>query len=69
VIDGTTSISAAIRRKGEVAGIVIDGHLCDDGERSCCPGTSLLLEAAARLKGKLDDLPVLLRKLNELPDM
>lgn len=54
--------------KGELAGDIIDSVLCGDEKRTCCPGTTLQLEAAAELKGVGEELPKLLKNLNSLPD-
>ncbi len=61
-----TTIAKTIMMKGEKAGSIIDKVLCD-GEKSCCPGTTLTLQTAAYLKHKEAYLPKLLQELNELP--
>ena len=62
-------IGEIIRRKGPKAAELIDGVLCDSNERICCPGTTHELWYAARLKGKDDKLPKLIKKLEALPDL
>ena len=54
--------------KGELAGDIIDSVLCGDEKRTCCPGTTLQLEAAAKLKRMSEELPELLKNINSLPD-
>lgn len=62
------TIGQIIFKKGEQAGAMIDEVLCDK-EKLCCPGTTHKLGYAANMKGVEDQLPGLLEKLNELPDL
>lgn len=59
-------IGDIIEEKGMKAGEIIDAALCDDGEKACCPGTTLKIGYAANLKGKSHLLPEILEKLNAL---
>jgi len=59
------TIGMIIHEKGPDAGKLIDEALCNE-EKSCCPGTSLTLGFAAKLMGKSEELPALVKKLNEL---
>jgi iron-sulfur cluster repair protein YtfE (RIC family) len=63
------TIGSAIIRKGEKAGEIFDRYFCDDDERHCCAGTSLLIEFAAGIKKQTHNLPALLKELNALPDI
>lgn len=68
VITKESKIGEVIMQKGMAAAEIMDVTLCNDGERACCPGTSLNLGFASRMMGKCDVLPELLAKLNALPD-
>jgi hypothetical protein len=69
MINTDMTIGQIIAKKGTVAGELMDRYFCDDGERVCCPGTSLVLDYAANIKAKTDILPKLLEELNALPDI
>lgn len=60
-------IGLIILIKGIMAGEIIDQALCD-AEKTCCPGTTVQLGAATKIKGKEEKLPKLLDDLNSLPD-
>jgi len=64
-IDRKTTIAHVIAMKGELAGTIIDRYLCN-GEKTCCPGTTLTLETAAYLKRKEHKLVQLIDELNKL---
>jgi len=68
VIMKKTTIAEAIVMKGVRVGAIIDELLCN-GEKTCCPGTTLTVGFAAKIKGKEKKLPKLLEKLNSLPDI
>ncbi len=64
---GNMTIGDIVRLKGTKAAELMDAALCDDGEKACCPGTTLALDFAARLKKKEDKLPELIQELEKLP--
>lgn len=61
------TIAEVIVWKGVKAGELIDKYLCDS-VKTCCPGTTLQLKTAAHMMGKMENLPILLKELNELPN-
>lgn len=69
-ITADMQIGEIVSIKGGVAGVMLDAVLCDDSRQVCCPGVTVELKTAFRLKG-LDTekfLPDLLRDLNAIPD-
>ena len=69
IITQVSAIGDVVRQKGPEAGEMIDALLCDSVERVCCPGTTLQLGYAAKLKGKSEEeLNKLIEKLNKLPN-
>ena len=60
------TIGNIIRMKGPRAAELIDRALCDNGEKACCPGTTLKLNYAAALKGKKDVLSNLIEEIGKL---
>ena len=65
-VTAETTIGKIVLGKGEEAGQIIDDVLCTGEGKVCCPGTSLQLGHAAQQKGKSEDLPALIERLNSL---
>lgn len=63
-----TTIGSAIIQKGEKASEIIDKALCN-GDKTCCPGTTLTIGGAANLKGRKELVLGLLKQLNDLPNV
>ena len=66
-ITGATTIGEVIVQKGTEAGKIMDDCFHDAKER--CPRSTVRLDYAASSIGKAHLLPVLLKRLNALPDI
>ena len=67
IITEEAIIGQVIMQKGMQAAEKMDDFFCIQG---CCPGTSLCLEAAAKLMRKSsEETELLIEDLNKLPDI
>jgi hypothetical protein len=59
-------IGVVVKQKGKEAEDLMNEAFC---VKECCPNTNVTLGHAAKLCGKEEELPDLLKKLNALPDI